>query len=386
VAVDHTSDGPSAHWRAWLAHTFHGLTWKRFGILCLILAFFALHQPYMAGAMQFEKDLLGKVLGSFRSFAQVFLSFVPVLLAVIAVENRGPRSTPVRVLWLCAAVVLGHAVGAVLWAIIMPLVWSGHPLFGPTSDTVRKVTYFAGHSVRLMAFSALATALYFYLKRDAEVVQALHQESIDREASERENAEARLQVMQAQIEPHFLFNTLASVRRLYETDRTAGRSMLQHLSSYLTSSLPRMRESRSTLERELALAIAYLNVQRIRMESRLAFEVDVPPSLLSVVVPPMMLATLVENAVIHGLSPIPAGGTIRIKAHVESGKLVLEVEDDGRGLQETWGGGVGLANIRARLKSEYGGEAQMQLNQRSSGGVTATLEIPLPAASMAKAA
>jgi LytS/YehU family sensor histidine kinase len=100
----------------------------------------------------------------------------------------------------------------------------------------------------------------------------------------------------------------------------------------------------------------------------------------------MMLATLVENAVIHGLSPIPAGGTIRIKAHVESGKLVLEVEDDGRGLQETWGGGVGLANIRARLKSEYGGEAQLQLNQRSSGGVTATLEIPLPAASMAKAA
>ena len=240
--------------------------------------------------------------------------------------------------------------------------------------------------MQLMAVSALATALYFFVKRDAESAEALHQESIAQEKSERESAEARMQVMQAQIEPHFLFNTLASVRRLYQTDRTAGRSMLQHLSRYLTSSLPRMRESRPTIERELALAIAYLNVQKIRMESRLTFAVDVPRALRGLVVPPMMIATLVENAVIHGLSPVPEGGRIRISASADSGKLILGVEDDGHGLQETWGGGVGLANIRARLASEFGGGAQLHLAQRSDGGVMATIELPLEAASEARAA
>jgi LytS/YehU family sensor histidine kinase len=193
-------------------------------------------------------------------------------------------------------------------------------------------------------------------------------------------------MMQAQIEPHFLFNTLASVRRLYQTDPGSGRAMLQHLSRYLTASLPIFRESRSTLGRELALATAYLSVQKIRMEARLAFDVDVPEGLRSAVVPPMMLATLVENAVNHGLSPLPDGGHIRISAHTGSGKLVVEVTDNGCGLQETWGVGVGLANIRARLQSAFGEEAELRLSERPEGGVTAAIELPLASPAVARAA
>ena len=111
----------------------------------------------------------------------------------------------------------------------------------------------------------------------------------------------------------------------------------------------------------LALAVAYLNVQKIRMETRLAFDVDVPAALNDVVVPPMILATLVENAVVHGLGPMPEGGRIRIDARTAAGRLAVEVTDTGRGLQDEWGSGVGLANIRARLSSEFGDAASLNL-------------------------
>jgi len=198
-------------------------------------------------------------------------------------------------------------------------------------------------------------------------------------ALDREMAEARLQVMQAQIEPHFLFNTLANVRRLYQTDAPAGEVMLDNLMRYFTVALPRMRAQESDLAREAELIDAYLGIHRIRMGPRLAFAVDFPQPLLGVRVPPMMLLTLVENAIKHGINPLPEGGFVRVSADVEQGRLCLRVSDSGRGFGAGTGsgGGTGLANIRARLHAEYGAAAELILSPNQPRGITATIVLPV---------
>jgi LytS/YehU family sensor histidine kinase len=159
--------------------------------------------------------------------------------------------------------------------------------------------------------AALITIVAEFYLRESRSVQAMHRAQIDRLALDREMAEARLQVLQAQIEPHFLFNTLANVRRLYQTDLAAGRAMLDNLMRYLEVALPCMREDRSTVGRELTLIEAYLKVQGIimgrRWPSRSTCERNCTLDL-----PPMMLLTLVEKAIKHGLNPLPEGGAIRI--------------------------------------------------------------------------
>ena len=376
----HGPAGLAALARAWLATTFHGLTWTRFGIFCLIVAFIALHQGTTVVGMLSGKTLVDKALAPLRTFVVDLLVFTPVLLAVVAVENRGQRTGRARVLWLIAALIAGHVVGAILWMNSYQFLYPSGADLPPSAkitDPLLKLRFFGGRGLYFLVFSGTATVLYYFLRQGHEMAAALHREHFRREQIERENSEARLQVMQAQIEPHFLFNTLAIVRRLYQTDHATGRDMLQHVTRYLTASLPSMREATSSLDRELALSTAYLSVQKIRMDSRLAFDIDVPANLRDVIVPPMMIATLVENAVIHGLSPLPAGGHIRISAREDAGKLFIDVVDDGRGLHDSWGGGVGLANIRARLDSEFGRDGELRLAQRSDRGVRATLEFPL---------
>jgi LytS/YehU family sensor histidine kinase len=196
-------------------------------------------------------------------------------------------------------------------------------------------------------------------------------------------AQAHLQVLQAQIEPHFLFNTLANVRRLYEADRDAGHAMLDNLMHYFKVALPQMRGDTSTVEREAALAEAYLNVQQIRFGRRLGFDIDIPPAVKALEVPPMMLMTLVENAVKHGIAPLPQGGTIGVAAEVADGRLVLSVRDTGRGLSETAGAGMGLANIRARLTAAYGNSAGLSITGNQPRGIVATLSLPIVDAAFA---
>ena len=373
----------------WLADTFHGLTWKRFALFCIVVELVTLQQISSFSALTgLIPHMPTGAEGLAKAFVTSFMSYFPILLAVVAIENHSPADEKSHALRLGVAVVLAQAAATGLTYVVLPHLYPNGFLWIRRWDTVdwgtvdmwrRAGSRFLG----TLAYSGTAVAVYFYLRREARMAARLHAEEVQREQGERESAEARLQVMQAQIEPHFLFNTLASVRRLYRTDLVAGRAMMRHLTSYLAASLPSMRESRSTLARELALTTAYLNVQKIRMETRLEFDIDVPERLRSTLVPPMMLATLVENAVIHGLSPLPAGGRIRISAEEQAGKLFVRVADNGRGLKDTWGAGVGLSNIRSRLHSAFGDAARLHLAAGEERGVTAMLEIPIAAEAVA---
>ena len=191
---------------------------------------------------------------------------------------------------------------------------------------------------------------------------------------------ARLRLLRAQIEPHFLFNTLATVRTLARVEPSAAIDMLDNLMRYLAEALPKLRQDESSLADELQLIEAYLRIHQIRMGRRLSYELHVPEQLAGERIPTMILLTLVENAVKHGINPAIDGGTIRVSATREQTALVLRVADSGRGLTATDGHGMGLANIRNRLTALYGDDAALTLARAPTRGVVATVSIPLAAA------
>ena len=229
---------------------------------------------------------------------------------------------------------------------------------------------------QLAVTAVLIAGLYEFLRISRRAAGALHQAQLRRIAIEGDLAEGRLQVLQAQIEPHFLFNSLANLRRLMRIDALAGQAMLTDLLRYLEVALPRMRDDHSTLGRDAELIRAFLAVHQVRMGDRLQAEIDIPGDLAARKVPPMMLLTLVENALKHGLGPLPEGGSVRVSATDAAGRLVLSVADNGRGLVPGSGGGTGLANIRARLKATYGSAAALSLRLNEPRGVVAAIDLP----------
>ena len=353
---------------AGFARTFRGVTRKRLALFCAIVAVPAIGQMF-ANTILPGKDLSAAPLAFVKNYIHLVLFFLPVWCAVIAAGNWGPTRTGPRVLTLIVAVTLGLVIGTILGKSYMTMAWSG----GKDAPTLLKAI---SGMVLWSHVVAAAVVGYFFFTREKEAAATLHAEGMRREAQDRELAEARVQVMQAQVEPHFLFNTLANVRRLFQTDPAAARTMLDHLTRYLSAMLPRMRSAHSTLGQELALALAYLHVQQVRIGSRLTVATDVPESLEALAFPPMMLVTLVENAIRHGINPLPQGGEVRIVARLVDGRLRLQVADTGRGLQESSGAGVGLANIRARLSTLHGGGARLLLSQNAHRGVIATIELP----------
>ena len=218
--------------------------------------------------------------------------------------------------------------------------------------------------------------LFLFKYRDARVQTQLLRAEADRNLLSKQAAEAELKLMQAQVEPHFLFNTLASVQFLTETDPPMAGRMLGHLLSYLRSALPQLRSGSSTLGQEAELARAYLSIMQMRMESRLKFTVDIPASLQSHSFPPMLLMSVVENAIKHGIEPQAEGGEVHLAAKQDGSMLVVSVTDTGRGFADQLGQGVGLTNLRERLKALYGQRAQFTLDAVVPHGAKATIQIP----------
>jgi signal transduction histidine kinase len=196
---------------------------------------------------------------------------------------------------------------------------------------------------------------------------------------------AELKTLQAQVEPHFLYNTLASLQYLIRHNPALAEEMLRRLHDYLRLALPTMRAPLSTVGRELELAQAYLSIMKLRLGDRFQFEILMPPELSERPIAPMMVATLVENAVKHGIEPKVGAGHITITASQHGPQLELEVRDTGVGLAQasmasaTAGQGVGLANLRDRLASVYGDRARLQITTGPDGsGVVARLQMPCP--------
>jgi LytS/YehU family sensor histidine kinase len=241
----------------------------------------------------------------------------------------------------------------------------------------RSSDWFMSFLMLLIVTSVIAKVLLGG-KRKAETRAQAASATAAEEGLKRQLAEAQLKMMQAQVEPHFLFNTLASVDYLIETDPARASTMQKNLIQYLRAALPQMREGSTTLGKELALVRSYLEILKVRMEDRLQFAVTVPQGLMSAQFPPMVLQSLVENAIKHALEPKPEGGSITVTADIANGNLRVTVADTGLGFGAAGkpGTGVGLANVRERMAALYSGRAKFTIEANSPSGTIATIEVP----------
>ena len=268
--------------------------------------------------------------------------------------------------------VLAIIAGSFLGTVIAGLV-KGRDLRHMFAERLSGVSITMGLGVGI---GCVVVAALLLREKHARDQARLLQAEAERHQLEKNFLEARLQLMQAQVEPHFLFNTLANVQHLVETDAAAAGRMLQSLIDYLRAALPQMRESTTSLGRELDMARAFLEINRVRMGARLDFAIDVPEPLKTRPFPPMMLISLVENAVKHGVDPCCECGSITIRASEAEGRLKVSVADTGEGIRPRKGTGVGLANIRDRLKALHGSAAKLVLEENAPHGVVAWIEVP----------
>ena len=223
-------------------------------------------------------------------------------------------------------------------------------------------------------FAIIGTTL-FNLHGRLEV--EVNERKLLKSESERREIEVHLRLLQAQVEPHFLFNTLANVSSLIDGDPQLAKKLLERLNDWLRVALARARSHSTTLGDELDMLENYLEIMKIRFGERLRWHIEVPEEARLSVFPPMLLQPLVENALRHGIEPKVGGGEIGIRAHFEKAALRIEVSDSGVGLSNLASVHcTGMTNIRARLAALFGDAGSLKLNGNAQGGATAILTLP----------
>jgi len=225
-------------------------------------------------------------------------------------------------------------------------------------------------------FGGIGSITYFLSQRIEQLDAEVKQRRVNEMESERRQMEAQLKMLQAQIEPHFLFNTLANVSSLIDSNPALSKKLLERLNDWLRIALVRTRSDSTTLGAELEMLENYLQILKIRFGERLHWATDVEEEARYIPFPPMLLQPLVENAVRHGIEPKIGGGEICISAILTEESLRVEVSDTGVGLVDKEGAGAGLINVRARLATLFGEHGQLSIQSNSKGGVTAILELP----------
>ncbi|HVO89854.1 MAG TPA: histidine kinase [Casimicrobiaceae bacterium] len=281
------------------------------------------------------------------------------------------RTSPI--LRLVGACALGAVIGVILVIIVKDY----------SIDYVRARLMFFWSNLFAAWVMGLLVSLMFYVKaRETRAAAVLMKAEAERHLLSKQAIEAELKLMQAQVEPHFLFNTLASVQFLTETDPPKASQLLAHLTDYLRAALPQLRASSTTLGKEADLAEAYLSILKMRIGPRLKFSMEIPPQLRTHPFPPNLLISIVENAIKHGIEPAADGGTVTVSARHDDDSVIIAVVDTGRGLTSdgrTAGQGVGLSNVRERLAALYGPRARFALEPVAPRGARAELRLPYQA-------
>lgn len=222
---------------------------------------------------------------------------------------------------------------------------------------------------------------YFYHYEQKLIAEA-ELEKVKRKESEKEKALvlSQLSQLQSQIEPHFLFNTLANIAALIDNDSGKAKAMLNSLTELLRANLRNSRESLTSVEHELEMLSAYLGIQKIRLGERLDYEIDCDGALKGMQLPPLLIQPLVENAISHGIEPKPEGGKVNIRLS-QSGdtSLMIVVDDSGQGISDKGiaGHGIGLSNIRNRLEMLFENSAELSIKEKATGGVEVRISIPI---------
>jgi signal transduction histidine kinase len=349
----------NATWRIPVPAGLRGVSWRTFALIL------AINTGY-AAILSIEDT---------RPFWHPFISAQCFGLSIAFVVNAISPWEKTHPVWrLVFAAALGSIVGMALLILIKGygLAVKGYGL----SEIAAHPHTFVWTLIGAFCNGLFVGLLFLFKYRDARTQTQLLRAEADRNLLSKQAAEAELKLMQAQVEPHFLFNTLASVQFLTETDPPMAGLMLGHLLSYLRSAVPQLRSGSTTLGQEAELARAYLSIMQMRMETRLRFAIDIPESLRSHPFPPMLLMSVVENAIKHGIEPHAEGGEVRLEAKQKGGSLVVSVTDSGRGFADHLGQGMGLTNLRERLKALYGQRSQLTLEAIVPHGAKATIEIP----------
>ena len=295
---------------------------------------------------------------------------VVALLVLLAFTAAGVWQPPGVPRWLnqVLAVVLATPLATLL--LYMGLVGGQWERFVGNRGLVRG--YFV-LTIIVLLLAPLVALVALYRERDAQARNQALRFELEKSTLEKQALDARLKLLHAQIEPHFLFNTLANVQELVESGSSQAASVLTSLIAYLRAAIPQLDDHNATLASEAALARAYLELMHLRMPDRLRFSIDIGAELAGLPFPSMALLTLVENAIHHGIDPSEQGGTLEIRAWRERGLVHLAVSDTGVGLRETARPGTGLANLRARLLAFYGVSAHCDLSEVQPHGVRATI-------------
>jgi signal transduction histidine kinase len=352
------SSHQAAWWRATLVRLGAAL------VVALVLSTEFLAQPFIWRYFASDEIVSGWLL----VLRDRFFVAVAIALSLSLLDAVAPLREKSRLGTTALAIVIGAVIGEVALAAIDPQGGrnTAGALFGRTIGWV-------------LVTGAVAATLALW-RRSETNKELNHASELQRLRTERLLNRLRTEALQRQIEPHFLFNTLATIRRLHSSEPARGRLLLSRFLAFLRGTIDAGQSGRSKLGDELDVASAYLDVCAIRMDGALSWRIEVPETLHHLPFPRFGLTTLVENAVKHGIAPSRRGGTVVVRGLVDGAFLTLSVSDDGRGFGATHGSGTGLANVREQLQLCYGPAASLTLASNRPRGVRAIIRVPAEAA------